>query len=84
MERPWFKQKRYGFGATPASWEGWALTAAYFAGLAALGVWLGNGASVVDGKFTTFAIVVAALTMVFLVVCWRTTEGGLRWRWGRD
>ena len=27
MERkPWFKPKRFGYGWTPASWQGWAVT----------------------------------------------------------
>ena len=29
MERkPWFKPKRFGYGWTPASWQGWAITLA--------------------------------------------------------
>ena len=27
--RPWFGPKRYGWGLTPISWQGWALTGAY-------------------------------------------------------
>ena len=27
----WFKPKRYGYGPTPISWQGWLLTAVYFA-----------------------------------------------------
>ena len=26
MARTWFKHKRFGYGATPCSWEGWALS----------------------------------------------------------
>jgi hypothetical protein len=26
MTRYWFRPKRYGYGATPVTWEGWALT----------------------------------------------------------
>ncbi len=25
MTRYWFRPKRYGYGATPVAWEGWAL-----------------------------------------------------------
>ena len=25
----WFKPKVFGYGATPATWEGWAITAGY-------------------------------------------------------
>jgi hypothetical protein len=27
--RPWFEPKRYGWGLTPISWQGWVLTGAY-------------------------------------------------------
>ena len=41
MTRYWFKPKRYGYGATPVTWEGWAFTGLpmvfYFAGLAVAG-----------------------------------------------
>jgi len=26
MARFWFRPRRYGYGATPVTWEGWALT----------------------------------------------------------
>jgi len=26
MAEYWFKPKRYGYGATPATWQGWAVT----------------------------------------------------------
>ena len=26
MTRYWFRPKRYGYGATPSTWEGWAFT----------------------------------------------------------
>jgi len=29
MKKLWFKAKRYGWGWTPASWEGWAVTLVY-------------------------------------------------------
>ncbi len=25
-DRPWFRPKRFGFGWTPATWEGWLVT----------------------------------------------------------
>ncbi len=29
MEKPWFKRKRYGWGWTPATWQGWLIIAFY-------------------------------------------------------
>jgi hypothetical protein len=38
--RPWFGPKRYGWGLTPVSWQGWVLTAAYVAAVFALAITL--------------------------------------------
>ncbi len=44
MTRYWFKPKRYGYGATPVTWEGWAFTGLVVAILAGSGLLLlGNG-----------------------------------------
>lgn len=83
MQRYWFKPKRYGFGAAPATWEGWALTAAYILVLTALSIWLTDGAPNLDvARFTPFFIIAGVVTLIFVAICWRTTEGGWRWRWG--
>ncbi len=84
MTHYWFKQKRYGFGASPSSWQGWALTIAYIAAITGLGVWSGSDAAIVEERVTPFAIIVAALTIIFVGIAWRTTEGGWRWRSGRE
>ena len=36
----WFRPKRIGWGFTPATWQGWLLTAAYIAGILVLAVTL--------------------------------------------
>ncbi|MFN3465126.1 MAG: hypothetical protein ACK4X1_13715 [Terricaulis sp.] len=78
----WFKPKRYGFGAAPASWQGWALTIAYVAIIAALGVWFSAEEGQVVERAPAFIGITLALTIVFVGIAWRTTEGGWRWRWG--
>ncbi len=78
----WFKQKRYGFGASPSSWQGWALTIGYIAIVAALSVWMGAEEGQVASRALPFIAIVLALTIVFVGIAWRTTEGGWRWRWG--
>ena len=73
----WFAPKRYGYGATPITWQGWALTL----GFVAIAILL-------SAKFAQRPIVlIAALAPVliaFIVICARTTRGGWRWRWGDD
>lgn len=78
----WFKQRRYGFGAYPASWQGWALTAAYVVGMIAAAVMFAPPAG--EPQTMRFFVIAGALTIVFVAIAWRTTEDGWRWRWGKD
>jgi hypothetical protein len=74
----WFAPKRYGYGAgLPITWQGWALTAVFMAVSIGLAI-----------AFATRPIVlVAAITpliILFVVIAYRTTRGGWRWRWGGE
>lgn len=79
----WFKQKRYGYGAVPSSWQGWAITAVYTAVVVGLSVWLVGDDNPAPRALAFFGIV-TALTILLIGIVARTTEGGLRWRWGGD
>lgn len=81
MARYWFKQKRFGLGATPATWEGWALTGAYVALILLASAWFALAPESRAAGFFTISFII---TLAFVVLCWRTTEGGWRWRWGGD
>lgn len=75
-DRDWFAPKRFGYGAgLPISWQGWLLTLGYVA-LLLLSTLL------VRYSWIGYASVVTMLTVVFIVICARTTRGGWRWRWG--
>ena len=81
MNEYWFKPKRYGFGARPSTWEGWALTLGYVLAL----LFIGGVFGVDNGRhpFAFFAIG-AALTIIFVALAWLKTEGGWHWRWGDE
>ena len=81
----WFKPKRYGYGATPVTWQGWALVIGFVAVVLAL-AWglIGFDGSVTpdSGSLVIFLICVAVLIAAMWVVTKRTTDGAWRWRWG--
>ena len=74
----WFSAKRYGFGSgLPISWQGWAVTILYLA------VVLGS-AILFDDRWRPLSATVIPATLMFMLVCARTTRGGWRWRWGNE
>jgi hypothetical protein len=84
MQKLWFRAKRYGYGWTPATWQGWAVT------LAALGLYLLPPA-VLAGRYheelppavlAGYLAWMAAVTAALIVVAAKTGEPA-RWRWGK-
>jgi hypothetical protein len=79
MGKPWFRVKRYGFGAgVPCSWEGWALVAAFLIIVIASGVVFSD-----RNPLLHFGVVLAS-TAIVLVVSWRKSDGPWKWRWGQE
>lgn len=76
-EPEWFAPKRYGFGAVPITWQGWALVCGYVAILV-------GARFVLRDTLAGYLSVAAMVTVVFIVVSARTTRGGWRWRWGEE
>ena len=79
MARYWFKQKRLGYGATPATWEGWALSV--LALLLCAGIVLA-GPGIRDNLLRSLFVVLGLALVIGATsfVAWRKTEGGWRWR----
>jgi hypothetical protein len=70
----WFAPKAFGLGATPVTWQGWALT---LGGVAMLLLDI----HFMDALVPRIIIGVAVIT-AFTVIAARKTDGGWRWRWG--
>ena len=82
MAEYWFKPKRYGYGATPVTWQGWAIIgASTIAIMAAAFLILDHNANS-PAAWIAFFVVTAAITAVLCVISRRKTDGGWRWRWG--
>jgi hypothetical protein len=84
MSQYWFKPKRYGYGATPATWEGWLATfvaAAVVAGsVIAMNLLVDRSNAI---AWLIWAAFVALATFWFVKFTRRRTAGEWRWRWGR-
>jgi hypothetical protein len=72
----WFAPKRYGCGSgLPISWQGWVVTMAYVAMAA------GGGLLAKRSPIAGLSIILPA-TILFMIICFKTTAGGWRCRWG--
>jgi hypothetical protein len=85
MTRYWFKPKRYGYGATPVTWEGWVFTGFIVAIVAVSGWLLLGGARAPSLTMVGIWWAIVVLTIAASVAVTKSkTEGSWRWRWGRD
>jgi uncharacterized membrane protein len=82
----WFRPKTIGYGATPSSWEGWLVSAAYIITIAtALGVMLATKSDEHSlAAWFVFFIFALCLTAIFILFCKAKTEGDWHWRNGRE
>lgn len=84
MPKPWFGPKRYGVGLSPVSWEGWALTAAYVAALAAAAGVLPRAFAdpLIGGAAGVVGVLLASVAFFSTVA--RRSASDIHWRWGKD
>lgn len=71
----WFAPKLFGWGGTPVTWQGWAVTA-LFVGLIALGV------TQMPGTALRLAVAVPLILAFLWIVVTKTDRLG--WHWGPD
>lgn len=83
--RAWFVPKAYGYGASPWSWQRWALVAGFVAAVVLLALVLIVRASDGEpgaGRLLLFFALTAVLALVLAMIAKATTDGEWRWRWG--
>lgn len=75
----WFPAKRYGWGwGFPSCWQGWVVLVGYFSLLGSAALF-----SPPDREPFTFVLLVTALSLALVAVCWLKGEPP-RWRWGKN
>jgi len=83
MTRYWFKPKRYGYSATPVTWQGWAVTLTAALVVAGSIVAMNLLAAQSDAvAWLVWAALIVTATWWFVQFCRRRTDGEWRWRWG--
>jgi len=66
--RVWFKRKQYGWGWTPATWEGWLVLGIYTGALVSLFMKIDDGSPSASDALTQFIPLTLLLTLILLAV----------------
>lgn len=81
-DKLWFKRKRYGWGWTPATWQGWLITVLYIGLVVGFTLTVDESSSPTDLAFT-FLLPVLLLTVAFVRIAYQKGEKP-RWQWGKQ
>jgi hypothetical protein len=83
MAKYWFRQKTIGIGSTPNTWQGWLVT------IVAVGLIFAvvlEAKGIADPRAQKLVALsgVTAIAIALCVISWLKTEGGWRWRSGKE
>lgn len=77
----WFGAKKYGWGWTPITWEGWAVTIGYIVIVLGCSLTLDEKSSAREVLFMGVLPTILA-TISLIRICYKKGEPP-RWRWGK-
>ena len=83
MPKYWFRQKTFGIGATPCTWQGWVLTLVAVALVFAVVL---ECMRIPDPHAAMLAALsgAAIILIAFSIITYIKTEGGWVWRSGKE
>jgi len=74
----WFKPRRFGYGATPTTWEGWTVVIVFIAYLLSLSVLITNG------NTSKYLLYLFAGIVAVAAISKKKTDGEWKWNWGKN
>lgn len=76
----WFKRKLYGWGWTPATWQGWFLMSTYIIFVCIVALSIDKNLSFNENIFI-FILPLVIFTAILLYICYKKGEKP-KWQWG--
>ncbi|OGZ65975.1 MAG: hypothetical protein A3C50_03055 [Candidatus Staskawiczbacteria bacterium RIFCSPHIGHO2_02_FULL_43_16] len=76
----WFKRKLYGWGWTPAKWQGWVVMAVFF-GFVIFQATMFDTTAQTTNDLTLFLTEVILTVVLLIYICYKTGEKP-KWMWG--
>jgi len=77
----WFKRKVFGWGWTPAKWQGWFVLLAFVAFILLSSFDLTSNLEPTDKDVTLFIIKTILSAFLLILICYKTGEKP-KWQWG--
>jgi len=77
----WFRARLYGFGWTPATWQGWAVTAVFIGVLLWVGADFGKNPNPSGNEINWFFVKIIVLVTALIAICVIKGEKP-KWNWG--
>jgi hypothetical protein len=77
----WFRPHTFGYGATPVTWEGWAVVAVYLVVMAAIATLRARSKNGFRA-WAAWGVAIMVATSALILVSWSKTDGAWQWRWG--
>lgn len=81
MKKKWFKAKKYGWGWTPVSFEGWVLVTAYCIAIFYIFFKIDSSSHSVSDTLISFFPILVLLTAILMAISYKTGEKP-HWQWG--
>ena len=77
----WFKAKCFGWGWTPAKWQGWVVLLGFIAYIIFNFYRIDSASPSASDTLDNFVPQTIILVALLLIICWKKGEKP-RWRWG--
>lgn len=81
-KRYWFKEKNYGWGWYPVSWQGWFILLGYVGIVVWLVDQMNRDFNSMADTVLGFLVSLIFLTTTLILICYQTGEPP-KWRWGK-
>lgn len=70
----WFRKRKYGWGWTPSTWEGWLITLIFLCVYLYVALTMSDEAVAEEGMFRILFLPLLALVILFLAIVWKKGE----------
>lgn len=79
----WFKRKIYGWGWTPAKWQGWAVMLIFIALISIDALILDSSSQQTTTDLVLFFTKIILNVAILILICYKTGEKP-KWQWGGE